>query len=246
MAANPTQYRVTNVCGTAHLRPCSPAGLNLHEFAAHACFHNTVLTKTFAACHVTVIDRLFDSKIVFLVFSSGVVNAVGAPSESRLRHWFSWLWRTINKHWAYAWQAPMTLRITMVAGVARLNRPFQPRLYKRYFPDHVSWEPEQISALKKFYPGNRGKTTVQAFPNSCNIVSTGSLDAASGQRIAERFSDEVDQTAAKASAAKAEQATAVALEPNHKRRRFFHLGWKQRQRKLHDKTQTQVYKPKQS
>ena len=221
MSANPTHYRVTNVCGTAHMSPCSPTGLNLQEIAAHPCFPNTVLTKRFAACHIMMKDVERNAKIVFLVFSSGVVNAVGAPSAERLRYWFRWLFCQINTHWAYAWKEDFRIRITMVAGVARLNRVFIPEVYMRHFGEDVSWEPERISALKKFYRNNPSKTTVQAFVRSVNFVSTGALTAQMGQQIAERFSNEVDRAFALEEVPPKTAESRQRGEPSQKRRKFF-------------------------
>lgn len=196
--SNPTGYHVINVCGTALLRPCSRKGLNLPEIAAHPCFTNTVLTPAFAACHITVVDEEYDSRVVFLVFSSGVCNMVGAASAERLDFWFKWLFNKINEHWVYAWQPDTpSWKVTMVAGVAKIDNDFNPTIYKRHIKEidkqYVQHEPERISALKRFYPGNESKTTVQAFANSRKIVSTGSLTEEMGQAIAEQFNEEYNK-----------------------------------------------------
>ena len=229
--SNPTGYHVINVCGTAQLRPCSRKGLNLSEIAAHPCFSNTVLTPAFAACHITVKDPEFDSRVVFLVFSSGVCNMVGAASPERLNYWFQWLFDKINENWAYAWQPDVpSWKVTMIAGVGRLKREFNPTIYKKYMKDedkkYVQHEPERISALKRFYPHNPSKTTVQAFANSHKIVSTGSLNEAMGQSIAEQFDKEY------------EEAYLCYLRDEEKKRKrepqpiqcqkFFRQGWSRR------------------
>ena len=84
-------YRVTNVCGSAIRRPCSKVGLPLEEMAMHDAFEETVLTDSFAALHIIRRDEANASKIVFLVFSSGVVNAVGFKSVEHLQFHFTWL-----------------------------------------------------------------------------------------------------------------------------------------------------------
>ena len=224
---NRTRYSVINVCGTAQLRPCSL--LNLHEIAAHPCFKNTVLTPAFAACHITVIDEEYNSRVVFLVFSSGVCNMVGAASAERLNYWFQWLFDRLNEHWLYAWQPGVpSWKVTMIAGVAHIRHPFNPTIYKKYIDQeakqHVQHEPDRISALKRFFPGNESKTTVQAFAGSTRIVSTGSLTTEMGQNIAEQFDNEHEEAlrrfAAKKKVAPAPQTTKMLRGWTSSRRRM--------------------------
>jgi TATA-box binding protein (TBP) (component of TFIID and TFIIIB) len=179
---------ISNAAGAARLNFCSD--LDLDDITRHFVGATTYYKPSiFAAPQVRLWYK--GHCIVFLFFrqGGGKVNLVGGRSIEEVHERLIWFYNELQQQFFYVPASPMTKRITMLTGHARLDHEFCAPLYKRYFPS-ACYDPDFFPMTKMrmaTYPGCGEKTIVHASNSSCSFVVTGHTTLATGEKAAEMF-----------------------------------------------------------